>query len=485
MIGKNLHMVKLGRVGLWALTLCGAAAMTHCSVDTKGLVFDDDEYDKLKASGGNGGGGNGGNGGKGGTGGKGGSSSGGSSSGGSGGADGGTGGSSGGTGGTGGTTSAGGSGGVPNVGGMGGEGGAPIEEECGNGVPETGEECDEGDNNSDTGDCTESCKEAFCGDGLVHADDEACDTAGESAECNADCSAAECGDGIHNQSAGEECDAGRVQTDACERDCTLPTCGDGVLNTLAGEECDDGAKEPWDGCSPECQLEWLTIAVENDGDCAVDDTGAVGDSASLSRIIELLNERGHDATLVTGADLDSLEKLQSFDVVVLGGYTAACVATDGSGELALFDANVSEYVNGGGGLFGAGWVLYASYLNVAPQIEAMLPFGRSMDYFSSPTPVVTTGSHPIVTGVGPFEATRFLPYGTGPKAGVTVLIQSQAESTAVGGAWEQGSGRAVFLGPLYTESYPIYDTEPLTDGTQPDAIELLMRAIEWSGGWYE
>jgi hypothetical protein len=37
---------------------------------------------------------------------------------------------------------------------------------------------------------------------------------------------------------------------------------------------------------------------------------------------------------------------------------------------------------------------------------------------------------------------------------------------------------------LFNESFTDYENENLTDGTQPQAIELLMRSIEWAGGWY-
>ena len=50
-------------------------------------------------------------------------------------------------------------------------GGAGI---CGDGVVDDGEECDDG-NDDDTDDCVGECAWATCGDGFVHATDEACD----------------------------------------------------------------------------------------------------------------------------------------------------------------------------------------------------------------------------------------------------------------------------------------------------------------------
>ncbi len=94
---------------------------------------------------------------------------------------------------------------------------------CGNGVVEEGEECDEGDANSDNGACTSTCAAATCGDGLVHDGVEVCD------------------DGVNNNSY-----------DGCASDCMAlgPFCGDGMLN--GGEPCDDGNEEFGDGCNPDC-----------------------------------------------------------------------------------------------------------------------------------------------------------------------------------------------------------------------------------------
>src|SRR5690349_2961601 len=55
-----------------------------------------------------------------------------------------------------GTTGSGGNGGSGGSGGSGGTGGS--EAACGNGTVDDGEECDDGDANSDTGACTAACK---------------------------------------------------------------------------------------------------------------------------------------------------------------------------------------------------------------------------------------------------------------------------------------------------------------------------------------
>ncbi len=79
------------------------------------------------------------------------------------------------------------------------------EGECGNGIHEGGEECDDGEYNADGADCTSACTINVCGDGFVRADVEECDD-------------------------GNEADA-----DGCEADCTLPACANGIIDP--GEIC--------------------------------------------------------------------------------------------------------------------------------------------------------------------------------------------------------------------------------------------------------
>ncbi len=99
---------------------------------------------------------------------------------------------------------------------------------CGNGVVETGEQCDDGNTKS--------------GDGC-------------SATCQNEAPAPVCGNGVVE--AGEQCDDGNTKSgDGCSPTCQNETpaaavCGNGVVE--AGEQCDDGNTKSGDGCSPTCQ----------------------------------------------------------------------------------------------------------------------------------------------------------------------------------------------------------------------------------------
>jgi fibro-slime domain-containing protein len=177
---------------------------------------------------------------------------------------------------------------------------------CGDGIIQTGEQCDDGNGKPGDG-CSGICQiepgytcptpgqpcvytvMQTCGNGIIEGQ-EACDDGnkidgdGCSAACQVEpgwsCAVpgmpcgkvamAVCGDGKVN--SGEQCDDGNtVSGDGCSATCqlesgyTCPTpgsackllqyCGDGVVQASIGEQCDDGNAIPGDGCSGVCKIE--------------------------------------------------------------------------------------------------------------------------------------------------------------------------------------------------------------------------------------
>jgi cysteine-rich repeat protein len=128
---------------------------------------------------------------------------------------------------------------------------------CGNGQVDPGEECDDGNDNSDTrrDACRTDCRRAYCGDAVTDTG-EGCDDGNDvdTDACRNTCVLASCGDGVIDP--GEECDDGEsnsnVLPNACRTNCLRAWCGDGVRDDRFGEECDDGNTVPGDGCEPDC-----------------------------------------------------------------------------------------------------------------------------------------------------------------------------------------------------------------------------------------
>jgi len=105
--------------------------------------------------------------------------------------------------------------------------------DCGNGVVEPGEQCDDGNTAS--------------GDGC-------------SATCQIENIPTSCGNGVVD--SGEQCDDGNnISGDGCSAACVAEFCGDGVTQVGLGETCDDGNTRSGDGCSANCTIEQPVPAV--------------------------------------------------------------------------------------------------------------------------------------------------------------------------------------------------------------------------------
>lgn len=170
-------------------------------------------------------------------------------------------------------------------GGMGAEGGMGPGE-CGDGTRNLGEDCDDGNTDTETcsyGDrsctvCNSRCEAVagavhYCGDGRIDSDDgETCDDRNDITEvcgygiasctvCGATCTqdvgdTSYCGDGERDAQFGEECDRGSENSNdpnQCRPTCKNPSCGDRVRDER--EACDDGNRNPGDGCTPDCHWE--------------------------------------------------------------------------------------------------------------------------------------------------------------------------------------------------------------------------------------
>lgn len=116
--------------------------------------------------------------------------------------------------------------------------------ECGNGVKESPEQCDAGENNGEEQLCLPDCTKNVCGDGHL-APDQPCDDQNNMPDDGCDmCKLTTCGNG--KVEPPEECDEGPVGSAACTSVCTVPYCGDTIITQP--EQCDDGNEAEDDDC---------------------------------------------------------------------------------------------------------------------------------------------------------------------------------------------------------------------------------------------
>jgi cysteine-rich repeat protein len=127
---------------------------------------------------------------------------------------------------------------------------------CGNGMIESGETCDDGNQVPCDG-CDDQCILEACGDGKVRCLEQ-CDDGNvvDGDGCDANCTHG-CGNGRVSAGENEECDDGNTTPgDGCDASCHVEIskdCGNGMVEP--GEECDDGNNVDCDGCSRICLTE--------------------------------------------------------------------------------------------------------------------------------------------------------------------------------------------------------------------------------------
>ena len=190
-----------------------------------------------------------------------------------------------------------------------------VTPECGNGMVEGTEECDNGPDVPDD-DCAPGCQnEAVCGNGEVEVG-ESCDdgNTADKDECSADCLTVTtpivCGDG--KQEGDEQCDNGPdVPDDGCEADCTItpPECGNGKVEM--GEACDDGNAVnggPDDFCKNDCSV-YTPPACQAPADYMVCDAGInladKNDKTSAHKAMGICNGEPNNSVQITNFDFKS------------------------------------------------------------------------------------------------------------------------------------------------------------------------------------
>ena len=190
-----------------------------------------------------------------------------------------------------------------------------VTPECGNGMVEGTEQCDNGPDVPDD-DCGPGCQfAAVCGNGMVEVG-ESCDdgNTADGDDCSADCQTITtpvvCGDG--KQEGDEQCDNGPdVPDDGCEADCTVtpPECGNGKVE--GDEACDDGNEVNGgadDFCKNDCSV-FTPPQCQAPADYTICDTNInladKADKTNAHKAMGICNAEASNSVQITDFDFQS------------------------------------------------------------------------------------------------------------------------------------------------------------------------------------
>ena len=203
-------------------------------------------------------------------------------------------------------------------------------------------------------------------------------------------------------------------------------------------------------------------------------------NAGLQAIVNQLNDDtwfDFTASLITPAQADTLQELQQYDVVVVGG------ARSSTNEFSAYASALRSYVEAGGGLVTTGWAMYSAQGltgQARTDFDAVVPVyvGGSSDSYQYNSQFVPTGSHPVLDGVSSFYTGTYTQYPTGtPKLDVGATLLANVGSEVAAAAADIGNGRSVYLGPIYAGYSSSWNTVALRSGM---ADRLLEQAVNWA-----
>jgi len=200
---------------------------------------------------------------------------------------------------------------------------------------------------------------------------------------------------------------------------------------------------------------------------------------AIYMIDSLCRSEGWEDSIVTGDDLNTIEKLSQFSVVVSG--------SDGhwqQTDFALYQDALIDWVRSGGGFVGCGWIVYGinGELGATSRMDTLLPARTlgSYNYASSGTVTILNNTHPITLNVADFSIPDYGEYpvsGLWPDA-VQLGSYSASPSQASVACRELDAGRTVYLGPIYYGDFQTYANELYY--ADVDAMRLLKQALEWA-----
>jgi hypothetical protein len=214
------------------------------------------------------------------------------------------------------------------------------------------------------------------------------------------------------------------------------------------------------------------------------DVAVIGGTSHTSGYTALVNQLNDstvfdfNATLLTESEVDTLAELSNYDVVVVGD------SGNGGVDYSLFETALRQFVEGGGGVVSTGWILDSARSAANVDLAAVVPVTMGNYHFTAPGFFVGSDpSHPILSGISDFTASNLDGAVASVRPGSTLLASASfslpvAYSAPAAVAAEIGSGKSVYLSPIYTAE-TIYGNSDLRSGM---ADQLLEQAVAWAAG---
>ena len=201
-------------------------------------------------------------------------------------------------------------------------------------------------------------------------------------------------------------------------------------------------------------------------------------SNACYEIDSLCKLQGWSSKLVTWDSINTTGRLANYDVIVTGdvGYS--------DNDFLNYQDTLKKWVRNGGGLVTLGWAVFGIAGKPAPHMDsvcAVKAIGGGYNFLTSGTVHITNGSHPITTGVSDFNVQSYGEYAnsdTWPGA-IRLGNYSGAPTYSSIACRNVGSGRSVYLGPIYFGTFTGYGNRPYYSDS--NAVRLLRQAIQWSG----
>ena len=211
-------------------------------------------------------------------------------------------------------------------------------------------------------------------------------------------------------------------------------------------------------------------------------------SGTADDVVAQLNDSevfDFEAVKVSGTQIDTLDELNAFDVVIIGD------SGSNDDDHATFASTLAQWVEQGGNVVSTAWIIYSTNGTSQPalDIDKVVPMKTTASYIFTRTETVSIldDTHPITRGLSDYDLTG----GTGSDPCCLESSSAGADDDAlVLATWgppntahplvavgQYGAGNIVYLGHVYMAGTR-YDVTDLRSGP---ADQLLEQAVAYAG----